>query len=59
MKQVKSIIRKTYATPLDVDLMKKVKHLAVDLERNHNSLIEEALSDLLDKYEKIVKKPKK
>jgi len=56
MKQVKSVIRKTYATPLNVDLMKKVKHLAIDLERNHNSLIEEALSDLLEKYEKKAKK---
>jgi hypothetical protein len=39
--------------------MKQIKHLAVELDKCHNDMIEEALSDLLVKYGKQEKKQKK
>jgi NRPS condensation-like uncharacterized protein len=42
--------RKGYNTTLEIDLMKKIRHLAVEHDVNVNDLIEEALADLLKKY---------
>ncbi len=42
--------RKTTATTLDIDLVKETKKLGIDLERPFNSLLEEAMRDLLSKY---------
>ena len=42
--------RKMYNTTLDTDLIKKIRILAAQLEKRHNDLIEEAIRDLLKKY---------
>jgi len=44
--------RKMYNTTLDVDLMKKLKVLAAQLDKRQNDILEEAIQDLLNKYEK-------
>ncbi len=43
--------RKNMTTSIENDLQKEAKKLAIDLERPFNDLIEEALRDLLKKYE--------
>ncbi len=48
--------RKPLSTRIENDLQKEVKRLAIDLEKPLNDLLEEAIEDLLKKYEK---KPKK
>ena len=45
-----------YNTTLDTDLTKKLRILATQFEKRQNDLLEEAIRDLLIKYEK---KPKK
>jgi hypothetical protein len=47
--------RKTYNTTLRIDLIKKMKILSVETDKRANDLLEEALEDLLKKYEKILK----
>ena len=44
--------KKTYGLSLDLALMKEVKHLAVDEDRNMNDVLEEAMRDLLKKYKR-------
>lgn len=44
--------RKVFSTRIDHDLIKELKHLAVDEERPLNDLLEEAIQDLLEKYAK-------
>ncbi len=44
--------RKPYGLSLDTDLMKELRHLAVDEDRNVNDVLEEAMRDLLVKYQK-------
>ena len=41
-----------YNTTLETDLTKKLKILAVQLEKRQNDLLEEAIRELLKKYEK-------
>jgi predicted transcriptional regulator len=48
--------RKPLSTKIENDLQKEVKKLAIDLERPLNDLLEEAIQDVLKKYEKKVKK---
>ena len=43
--------RKMYNTTLDADLIRKVKILAAQQEKRQNDLLEEAIQDLLKKYE--------
>ena len=43
--------RKNMTTSIKNDLQKKAKKLSIDLERPFNELIEEALRDLLKKYQ--------
>ena len=45
-----------YNTTLDADLLKQLKFLAVEKNKRHNDLLEEAIQDLLKKYEKRDKK---
>ena len=45
--------RKMYNTTLDVKLIRQIKILAAQLEKRQNDLLEEAIEDLLKKYEKI------
>ena len=44
--------RKSYNTTLRTDLMKKLRILAAEMEKRQNDLLEEAISDLLKKYDK-------
>lgn len=46
------MVKKPLSTKIDNDLQKEVKKLAIDLERPFNDMIEEALRELLKKYEK-------
>jgi len=48
--------RKNYNTKLDVNLIKKLKFLSVDKDTRQNDLLEEAIQDLLKKYDKSVRK---
>ena len=49
----------SYNTRLEKDLIKQFKILAIKLEKRQNDLLEEALQDLLKKYEKNPLKPSK
>ena len=42
--------RKMYNTTLDVDLLREIKILAAQLDLRQNDLIEEAIRDLIKKY---------
>jgi hypothetical protein len=44
--------RKPLSTTIEDHLLKSAKKLAIDLERPLNDLLEEALTDILKKYEK-------
>jgi predicted transcriptional regulator len=48
--------RKVFSTRLDQDLIKELKHLAVDEGRALNDLLEEAIQVLLKKYNSKSKK---
>jgi predicted transcriptional regulator len=45
-------IMKQTGVRLNPDLIKAVKHLAVDKDRSFSSLVSEAVEDLLKKYSK-------
>lgn len=47
-----------YTTTLKTGLVKKLKYLSVDQNKRHNELLEEAIEDLLKKYEKPASKKK-
>lgn len=40
-----------YNTTINKDLLKRLKLLSVELDKRHNDLLEEAIQDLLKKYE--------
>ena len=44
--------KKTFSTRIDVDRLKALKHLAVDEDKSIGALLEEAIDDLIVKYEK-------
>lgn len=44
--------KKMFATRIDNDLLKELKHLGVDTEVPISKLLEEAIQDLLEKYKK-------
>ena len=44
--------RKNYNTTLRIDLIRDIKILAAEKDERVNDLIEEAIQDLLKKYEK-------
>ena len=44
--------RKAYGLRLEQALMKELKYLGVDQDRNMNDLVEEAVRDLVKKYKK-------
>jgi predicted transcriptional regulator len=48
--------KKVFSTRIDDELLKKLKHLSVDEDESMGKLLEEAIQDLLRKYEK---KPRK
>ncbi len=43
--------RKMYNTTLDAELIRQIKILAAQLEKRQNDLLEEAIEDLLKKYD--------
>ena len=44
--------RKKFTPAIDEDLLKAIKKLAIDLDRNPNQLIEEGIKYILKKYKK-------
>jgi hypothetical protein len=44
--------KKMFSTLIRNDLLKEFKKLAIDLERPANDLLEEAMKELIAKYEK-------
>jgi len=44
--------KKIFSTRLDDDRLKELKHLAVDTDKSLGELLEEAIQDLVKKYEK-------
>ncbi len=44
--------KKTFSTRIDTDRLKALKHLAVDEDKSIGALLEEAIEDLIEKYEK-------
>jgi predicted transcriptional regulator len=44
--------KKTFSTRIDADRLKALKHLAVDEDKSIGMLLEEAIDDLIKKYEK-------
>lgn len=48
--------KKMFATRVDNDILKELKHLSVDVEKPITALLEEAINDLLKKYKKAKKK---
>ncbi len=44
--------KKTFSTRIDTDILKALKHLAVDTDMSIGRLLEEAINDLIRKYEK-------
>ncbi len=47
--------RKNYNTTINIELMKRLKILAMEKELRVNDILEEAIQDLLKKYEKKAK----
>jgi predicted DNA-binding protein len=43
--------RKTFTTRIDADLIRKLKYLSADTDRNMNDLLEEAILKLIKEYE--------
>ena len=44
---------KTFSTRIDADRLKALKHLAVDEDKSIGTLLEEAIDDLIQKYEQM------
>ena len=44
--------QKMFSTRLNAELIKRIKHLSVDTEKSISVLTDEAMRDLLRKYEK-------
>ena len=44
--------KKVFSTRVDEDRIKDLKHLAVDTNKSLGNLLEEAIHDLVKKYEK-------
>jgi predicted transcriptional regulator len=47
--------KKIFSTRVDADRIKELKHLAVDTDKSLGNLLEEAIHDLVKKYEKKAK----
>lgn len=48
--------KKIFSTRIDDDRLKDLKHLAVDTDKSLGELLEEAIEDIVKKYEKKIKK---
>ena len=49
--------RKMYNTTLDVDLLRELRILAAQFDKRQNDLLEEAIQDLLKKYNQGIQEP--
>ncbi len=49
--------RKTYCTNLDAELMREIRVLSAQQVKRQNDLIEEAIKDLLKKYQNLESSP--
>ncbi len=45
--------KKTFSTRIDAERLKSLKHLAVDEDKSIGVLLEEAIDELIKKYEKM------
>ena len=45
--------KKTFSTRIDTERLKALKHLAVDEDKSIGVLLEEAIDELIKKYEKM------
>ena len=43
--------KKMFATRIDIGLLKELKHLSVDTDKSIAALMEQAIKDLLKKYQ--------
>jgi predicted transcriptional regulator len=43
--------KKTFSTRIDTERLKALKHLSVDTDKSIGALLEEAIADLIKKYE--------
>jgi predicted transcriptional regulator len=48
--------KRTFSTRIDEDRLKALKHLAVDTDKSLGALLEEAIEDLIKKYEHALKR---
>ena len=48
--------RKTFTTRIETDLIRKLKYLSADTDRNMNDLLEEAIKKIIKEYEGKLKK---
>lgn len=48
--------KKTFSTRIEEERLKALKHLAVDEDKSIGTLLEEAIEDLIKKYEKTKRK---
>ena len=48
--------KKVFSTSINLDAIKALKHLAVDTDKSLGRLLEEAISDLVEKYRKELNK---
>lgn len=44
--------KKTFSSRIDADLLKALKHLAVDEDKSISTLLEEAIEELIKKYKR-------
>lgn len=51
--------KKMFASSIDADLFKKLKHLSIDADFSIEYLLEEAVKDLLKKHERLKDKTKR
>jgi len=47
--------KKVFSTSIDPDRIKDLKHLAVDTDKSLGNLLEEAIKDIVEKYQNILK----
>ena len=57
IKQTVEKERIPYNTTLNAALLKRLKYLAVELNKRHNELLDEAIEDILNKYGKETPQP--
>ncbi len=49
-KQIQMAQKKIFSTRIEVECLKQLKHLAVDVDKSLGELLEEAIKDIVRKY---------